>query len=200
MRSNSKQSPFVRPWHIDCRLSKELPDDKPVRGRFLAGVVAGTIAAAVLTYCLWALYSRETLASDIADWHRRIDAKSEETAQLRAVGTAIAADATRVDEIFALIHSPVVVSEFIQEAGRTRPAPVRLDMIELNTGTITLRGGLSESSQRASLLLGQYVADLRASPYFRKLFSSITLTSLDRNDLTGSINFEIMLKLKAETP
>jgi len=200
MRSNSKQSPFLQPWHIDCRLSKELPDDKPVRGRFLAGVLAGSIAAAVLTYSLWALYSRQTLVSDIADWHRRIDANSVETAKLRAVGSALAADATRVDEVFALVRAPLVVSQFIQETGASRPVPVRLDMIELNSGTISLRGGLNESSQRASVLLGQYVADLRAGPYFRRLFSAITLTSLDRNDQTGSINFEITLKLKTDAP
>jgi hypothetical protein len=198
MRTSSKQSPFVQPWHIDCRLSKELPDDKPVRGRFLAGVLAGSLAAIALTYAIWALYSRQTLVNDIADWHRRIDANSAETAKLRAVGAAIAADATRVDEVYALIHAPLVVSDFVRETGRTRPLPVRLDMIELTSGTISLRGKLNESSQQASLLLGKYVADLRAGPYFRRLFSAITLTSLERNDQTGSINFEIMLKLKPE--
>jgi hypothetical protein len=200
MRSNSKQSPYGRPWHVDCRLSKELPDDKPIRGRFLVAVLAGSLAAVTLTFAVWGLYSRQTLAGEIADWNRRIEAKSTETAALRVVGSAIATDATRVDEIYSLIHSPVVVSELIQEAGRTRPQPVRLDMIELNTGTIFIRGGLNESSQRASLLLGQYVADLRASVYFRRMFSAITQTSLERNEQTGAINFEIALKLKAETP
>ena len=200
MRSNSKQSPFLQPWHIDCRLSKELPDDKPVRGRFLAAVVAGSLAAMVLTYALWAAYARQALAGDIADWHRRIETNSTETAKLRAVGAALAADASRMDEIYALVHAPLVVSRFIQETGLTRPAAVRLDMIELNAGTISLRGGVNESSQRASLLLGKYVADLRASAYFRQFFSAIALTSLERNDQTGSINFEITLKLKTEAP
>jgi len=200
MRSNSKQSPFLQPWHVDCRLSKELPDDKPVRGRFVAAVLAGTLAAAALTYTFWTVYARQELAADIADWRQRIEANSAETAKLRAVGAALAADAARVDEAYALIHGPLVVSKFIQEIGRTRPAPVRLDMIELNSGAISLRGGLSESSQRASVILGQYVADLRASPYFRQFFSAMALTTLERNEQTGAINFEITLKLKVETP
>jgi hypothetical protein len=190
----------VQPWHIDCRLSKELPDDKPIRGRFLAGVLVGSLAAVLLTYTLWALYSRQSLLSDIAEWHRRIEANSAENTKLRAVGSALAADASRVDEVYALVRPPLVVSEFVQEAGRSRPLPVRLDMIELNAATVSLRGGLNESSQRASVLLGQYVADLRAGPYFRRLFSAITLTSLERNEQTGSINFEITLKLKGESP
>jgi hypothetical protein len=200
MRSNSKQSPFLQPWHIDCRLSKELPDDKPIRGRFVAGVLAGALAAAVLTYALWAVYDRQNLVSDIADWHRRIDANSAETTKLRAVGSALAADATRLDEAYALIHGPIAVSRFIRETGLTRPVPVRLDMIELNAGTISLRGGLTESSQRASVILGQYVADLRAGAYYRQFFSAIALTSLERNEQTGAINFEITLKLKTDTP
>ncbi|HEY4302156.1 MAG TPA: hypothetical protein VGM73_14875 [Candidatus Didemnitutus sp.] len=198
MASNKASSAFTGPWHVDCRLSKELPDDNPIRMRFLVAVVAGTLAAAALTYLLWAVYSRQTLIADIVASRHRIEAGSAEAANLRTVGSVLASDAARVDDIYAQTRSPITVSEFIEETGRTRPAPIRLDMVEMANGSITLRGGLNESSQRASILLSRYVADLRAGAYFRRLFSSITLTSLDRNEQTGSINFEITLKLKAD--
>jgi hypothetical protein len=198
MASNKVSSAFTGPWHIDCRLSKELPDDKPIRMRFLAAVVAATLAAGSVTYLIWAVYSRQMLISDIATSRHRIEAGSAEAARLRTVGSALASEAARVDDIYAQSRSPITVSEFIQETGRTRPAPIRLDMIELTTGSVTLRGGLNESSQRASVILSRYVADLRGGAYFRRLFSAITLTSLDRNEQTGSINFEITLKLKPD--
>ncbi|HVU18743.1 MAG TPA: hypothetical protein VHD32_17700 [Candidatus Didemnitutus sp.] len=198
MASNKVTSAFTGPWHIDCRLSKELPDDKPIRGRFVAALVAGTLAAASVTWLVWAVYSRETRLSDIAAARHRIEVNNAEANRIRGVGTALAADAARIDDMYVQARAPLTVSEFIQETGRTRPAPIRLDMVELTTGSVTLRGGLNESSQRASVLLSRYVADLRGSAYFRKLFSAITLTSLERNEQTGSINFEITLKLKAD--
>ncbi len=77
---------------------------------------------------------------------------------------------------------------------------VRLEMIESNVGVIYIRGGLRESSQRASALLGRYVADLRADTQIAPLFTSITLSSWERNSSGDTINFEITLKLKPDTP
>lgn len=200
MASNKVTSAFTGPWHIDCRLSKELPDDKPIRGRFVAALVAGTLAAAALTWLVWAVYSRQTRLSEIAAAHHRIEVNGAEAARIRAVGTALATEAARIDDIYAQARAPLIVSDFIQEVGRTRPTPIRLDMVELTAAGVTLRGGLNESSQRASVLLSRYVADLRGAPTFRRLFSAITLTSLERNEQTGSINFEITLKLKGDAP
>jgi hypothetical protein len=200
MSTSSKQSLYVRPWHFDCRLAKELPDDTPVRGRFIANAIAASLAAVALTCVGWAYYSQQSLASDTADWRQRISASSLETTRLRKLTSEALDEAALISQAHALIHSPMVVSEFIQEIGRTRPDAVRIDNIEESSGLMYLRGGLRESSQRGSVLLGRYVAELRANPRLSPIFSSIVLTSLERSETTQSINFGITLKLKSEAP
>ncbi len=200
MPTSSKQSLYIKPWHFDCRLTKELPDDTPVRGRFVANAIAGSFAAIALTCIGWAYYSQQSLASDTADWRQKIAASSLETTRLRKVTSDALDGAARINQAYALIHSPLAVSQFLQEIGRTRPESVRLDIIEQNSGLIYLRGGLRESSQRGSVLLGRYVEELRADSRLSPLFTSIVLTSLERNDVNQTISFEITLKLKSETP
>lgn len=199
MASHSKPSHYVQPWHFDCRLSKELPDDNPVRGRFLAVLFSGTLAAVALFYTGITLYSHSILRSDIAYWQNQIRTNSTQMAELQKVIAAIQSGARRLDEIHKLTSDPLPVSEFIQEIGRSRPANVRIDMVEYHDGVAFIRGGLRESSQRASALLSQYVAELRANPRLRPLFQSISQTSMERNAQAGTISFEINLKLKPAT-
>ena len=200
MASHSKQHAYLQPWHFDCRLSKELPDDNPVRGRFLALLISTTLAAVALFYAGITVYSHVLLRNDIAYWQQQIRSNSVQMAELQKVIATIQAGARRLDDIHKLANTPLPVSDFIQEIGRTRPANVRIDMIEFHDGAAFIRGGLRETSQRASALLSQYVAEMRANPRLRPLFSSITQTSMERNVQNGTISFEINLKLKPATP
>lgn len=199
MASHSKQSHYVQPWHFDCRLSKELPDDNPIRGRFLAVIFAGTVAAIALFYATITLYTHTILRNDISYWENQTRTNSAQMAELEKVIASIQSGARRLDEIHKLTATSLPVSEFIQEIGRSRPANVRIDMIEFHDGTAYIRGGLKESSQRASALLSQYVSELRANPRLRPLFQTISQTSMERNAQTGTISFEINLKLKTAT-
>jgi Tfp pilus assembly protein PilN len=200
MASHSKQSHYLQPWHFDCRLSKELPDDNPVRGRFLASLLAATVAAVALFYAGITVYSRSIVSGEIAYWNQQLDSNRVQLAELERVIAAIQAGSRQLEAIYKLASTPLPVSDFIQEIGRTRPANVRIDMLEYHDGTAFIRGGLRESSQRASALLSQYVAELRANPRLRPLFSSITQTSMERNAQAGTISFEIRLTLKTAAP
>lgn len=200
MASLNKDSHYVQPWHFDCRLSKELPDDNPIRGRFLAGLLACTVAAVALFYAAITLYSRTILRGDIAYWEQQIQMNSAKMAELQKEIAIIQSGARRLDEIYKLSTTPLPVSEFIQEIGRSKPANIRIDMIEFRENLAYIRGGLQESSQKASANLSQYVAEMRANQRLRPLFSSIAQTSMERNTLAGTVSFEITLKLKTATP
>lgn len=199
MASLSKPSHYVQPWHFDCRLSKELPDDNPVRGRFLAILFAATLAAVALFYAGITLYSYSILRQEIAYWENLRLTNRAQMAELNKVIASIQSGARRLEEINKLTATPLPVSEFIQEIGRCRPPNVRIDMIEYHDGAAYIRGGMKESSQRASALLSQYVSELKANPRLRTLFQSISQTGMDRNIQAGTMSFEINLKLKTAT-
>jgi len=146
MANPSKQSYYVQPWHFDCRLSKELPDDNPVRGRFLANLFAGTVAAIALFYAGIMVYSHFILKNEIGYWQLQIRTNSAQMADLQRVISSIQSGAHRLDDIHKLASTPLPVSEFIQEIGRSRPANIRIDMLEFHDGAAFIRGGLRESS------------------------------------------------------
>lgn len=200
MASHSKQPHYLQPWHFDCRLSKELPDHNPVRGRFLANLLAGTFATIALFYAGMTLYYYTVTQNEIAYWQEQIETNSGSMVELQKYISSINAGGRKLDEIHKLTHTALPVSEFIQEIGRTRPANVRIDMIEYHDGTVYIRGGLRESSQRTTAVLSQYVTELRANPRLRPLFSHIVQTSMERNAQASSHSFEINLKLKAANP
>ena len=200
MASHSKQSSYVQPWHFDCRLSKELPDDNPIRGRFLANLFACTIAAIALFYAGITVYSHIMLSNEIAYWEQVKQTNSGQLAELQKVIGSIQTGARRLDDIQKLTVTPLPVLDFIQEIGRNRPANIRIDMLEYHDGAAYIRGGLRESSQRSSALLSQYVTELRANPRLRPFFTVISQTSMERNPQAGTISFEIKLTLKGGAP
>ena len=76
-----------------------------------------------------------------------------------------------------------------------------VDSIDWNDGRVTIRGGLRETSERASLLLGSYVDKLRDDPEIGPNFSSITVTGLNRStEDEQMLGYEISLKLKPRIP
>ena len=200
MANRNRDSQYVRSWHFDCRLSKELPDDNPIRGRFLLSLFACTVAAIAIFYATITLYSNAILRRDIAYWEQLKLTNSPQMAELQKVTNSIQSGARRLNDINKLITTPLPVSDFIQEVGRSRPANLRIDMVEFHDGTAFIRGGLRETPKHASDLLSQYVSELRSNPRVRPLFNTILLSSMEPNPQTGTMSFEISLKIKAATP
>jgi Tfp pilus assembly protein PilN len=200
MASHSKQPHYLQPWHFDCRLSKELPDNNPVRGRFLANLLAGTFATIALFVAGMTLFYYTEKKAELAYWDEQEQLNRATMVELQKFISTINAGGKKLDEIHKLTQTALPVSEFIQEIGRSRPANVRIDMIEYHDGSVFIRGGLRETSQRTTAVLSQYVAELRANPRLRPLFSHIVQTSMERNAQASSHSFEINLKVKAATP
>lgn len=195
MASHSKNPSYLQPWHFDCRLSKELPDDNPVRGRFLANLIAATVAAIALYYAAITLYTYSLTHSEVTDWKQHLETHDVLLGDLQKTITSIQSGARRLDDIHRLTHTPFSISDFIQEVGRTRPANIRIDMIEYQESAVFIRGSLRETSQKTTAVLSQYVGELRANPRLRPLFTQIVQTSMERNSQASTHSFEIILRL-----
>jgi hypothetical protein len=200
MASHSKHAYYLRPWHFDCRLSKELPDDTPVRGRFLANVLAATMAVVVIYYAAINLYAFSISRTEISYWQNHLQQNRAQLEDLQKVIASIQRGGRRLDDVHRLTHTSLPITEFIQEIGRSRPANIRIDMIEYHDNVVYIRGGLRESSQRTTAMLSQYVAELRANPRLKPLFSQIVQTSMERNVQASTHSFEIVLRLQTPAP
>jgi hypothetical protein len=187
---------YQGPWHIDSRLSAQLPNNRLVRRRFFSTAIAAALAASALTFTCWLLYVSNTLASDTVFWTQRIGESQKLYSELNQTTRTLASRATRLDNAYELMGGPFRVSNLILSLGRTRPANMRIDTIEANDAGVAMRGGLREPSEQASRSLRRYVDELRRDPAIGPIFATVALTSLQREDDSDSLAFEITFKLK----
>jgi hypothetical protein len=187
---------YQGPWHIDCRLSAQLPNNKLVRRRFVTTAIASALAASALTLTCWFLYVSHSLASDTVFWSQRISESQGLYNDLNQTSRTLATRTARLDQAFELMGAPYQVSGLILSLGRTRPANMRIDSIEANETGVAMRGGVREPSEQASRSLRNYVDELRRDPAIGPIFTSVALTSLQREDDSDSLAFEITFKLK----
>ena len=191
---------YQGPWHIDCRISAQLPNNKLVRRRFLSTAVAAAFAGSALMLTLWLVYVSHTLTSDTVFWTQRISESQRLYNDLNQTSRTLSSRASKLDAAFDLMGAPYQVSGLILSLGRTRPENMRIDTIESNDNGVVMRGGLREPSEQASRSLRRYVDDLRRDPAIGPLFGNVALTSLQREEESDSLVFEITFKLKKSEP
>jgi hypothetical protein len=189
-----------QPWHMDCRLSAELPNNKLVGRRFLAGAIAGTLAAFAITVTIWQLYVSKSLEADTAYWEEQMGRKQELFVELTRETRTLSERSARLDYAYDLMGAPYEMSDFIINLGRTLPPHMRVDRIEANDQRVALSGGLREPSEEASRTLGRYLDGLRRAPAIGPLFSNIGLTALQREEDSDTLAFEITFKFKTPPP
>jgi hypothetical protein len=187
---------YKGPWHLDCRLSAHLPSNDLIRGRFVANALAATLAAAVMMFTFWLLYSSHSLAVDTAFWEQRMRDNKPQIDALNATTRKLELASDRLDQAYGLVATPFVMSDFILDLGRSRPTSIRIDNLDSNDTGVVMRGSLQEPSEQASRTLGRYVEQLRRDGAIAPYFASITLSSLDRSTSQNAFTFEITFKLK----
>lgn len=186
-------------WHVDCSLVDELPDDRVVSSRFLFNLPFGAVTLAVFVFFGLKLSTDLSLRFEIANSTRRIAESRLEVANIKQMQRDYTVVAAKIELAHSLVKSRLFIYHFTTQLGRTRPESMVINSIESTEYSIVVRGTLGESSERATLLIGQYVDQLTKDPAigprFRK--DGINVTSFDRNRATDQQNFEITFLLGA---
>lgn len=180
MSQNRDPNAAMPHWHLDCRIESELPDDNVVGTRFLINAVFGAVAVAVLLYAGWLSYLDFSIRRQISDWEARIIGNREEVLEVKRMQRDYSAAAAKIDEAHRLIRPQLHVYEFLVNLGKSRPDRMVIDSIEWNDAAITVHGNLRETSQAATLLVGDYVKRLGREEKMAALFREIRLMALDR--------------------
>lgn len=196
MTSKADNNPYFGPWHLDCRLSAQLPSDDLIRGRFLINVIAATLASGVLIFASWQVYVSASLRSEIDFWQGEIASHRRQFAELNLATKKLEQKVARLDEAYNLMVVPYQVSDLIISIGRTRLPRMSIASLNGFAGGVVLRGTLHEPSGPAAQTLRRYVADLRKDPAIGPLFATIALVSLEREENNEIMTFEISCKLK----
>jgi hypothetical protein len=191
---------YQGPWHIDCRLSGNLPSNDLVRSRFMANTIAGTMAAAALMIVCWQLYQGNALRSEISYWTQRIQENQSQADELKALTRTLGEQTAKLDQAYALVANPYVLSDLVMAFGRTRIDRMTIESINGFTGGVVLRGTLRSPSEQATQQLRAYVETLKRDKELAAIFGTVALTSLDRTEGDSALTFEVACKLREAKP
>ena len=196
--SRAKERLFLSPnWHVDCRLIGELPEDSVVGMRFITYAVSCAIAFAAVLFTGWYAYADLTVRRQIEDAEQKIEDDRWEVIEIRRLQRFYEIESKKIESAYSEMRNPILISSFISEVGKTLPERMVVDTIEFTDGRFVIHGRLREASERASLLLGNYLDKLRSNPEVGPHFSSINVTGLDRSlEDEQMMTYAITLHLK----
>jgi hypothetical protein len=188
------------PWHIDCRLSAQLPNNKLIRQRFLTNAVLTALSISAVTVTFWQYYVSNSLSADTSYWEQRMSENKKLFTELNQATRTLRTKSARLDYACDLMEGPYIVSDLVLNLGRSLPPHMRVDKIEASELHMIMSGGLREPSEQASRTMGRYLEELRHATGIGPLFASIKLTSFQREDTSDALTFEITFTLKAVEP
>lgn len=196
MKRNRDPLALSAHWHVDCRLTAELPEDTLIGTRFIVHVAFIAAALAAVVFTGHQAYVMLNLHRQIRDWEQRINDNRAEVRDIQRMQKEYAVEAAKIDQAHALVRPHLYVSELVANLGRTRPERMAIDIIEWNETGVVIRGSLKERSDRATEILGGYIDQLRKDAQIGPLFRDIVLTDLDRGSTGETLRFEIKLTMK----
>ena len=199
MRSKA-ENPYLSPWHLDCRMSAQLPSDNLVTGRFLLNLFTTSLASGVFIFTCWQLYVSNGLSSEIAYWQEQITGHKLQFSELKLATRQLETKVARIDETYKLMGPPYVVSDLVINIGRTRLPKMNFVSINGFANGVVLHGLMHETAGPAAKTLRHYIEELRKDPAIGPLFATIALISLDRDENADALTFEIACKLKVAPP
>ena len=135
---------------MDCRLVVELPEDSVVGVRFMTYAITSAIALAAMLFTGWLAYKDLSLRHMIADAEQREEEDHWDVAEIRRLQRFYEIETKKIEGAYSEMRNPMLISGFVSELGRTLPDRMLVDSIEWADDRVTLRGGLRESSARAS--------------------------------------------------
>ena len=187
------------PWHIDCRMSAQLPSGDLIRRQFISNAVAVSLAACVVILTLWQVYVSGSLRNEISYWEDQVATHKREFADLNVATKQLDAQVARLDAAHDLMGAPYVLSDLLLNLGRTRHPKMSISSINGFANGVVVRGVMHEPSDVAAQTLRRYVDQLRKDPAIGPLFSTIALTSIERGETGETLTFEVACKLKGAT-
>jgi len=137
------------------------------------------------------------LRRQIEEAEQKLEDDRWEVIEVRRLQRFYEIESKKIESAYTEIRNPFLFSSLVSELGRSLPDRMVIDTIEFADGRFVIHGRLREASERASLLLGDYLDKLRSDPELGQHFTSINVTGLDRSlEDEQMMNYAITMHLK----
>ena len=130
-------------WHVDCRLVAELPEDSVVGIRFITYAVSCGIALAVVLFTGWYAYTDFNLRHQIDYATNRLEDDRWEVIEITRLQRFYEIESKKIESAYSEMKTPLLISGFISELGRTLPERMVVDAIDYGDGTFVIDQGVN---------------------------------------------------------
>ena len=202
-KKNNEQSEAEPLWHPNFRNFERLPDTKVVRTTFFVNTAA--IATTLMLALWWGYreYHIRSLAQQVLEAQKQIDDNSKQNKEAIRLSQVFAAEEKKLADAEAFLRAPLPISEFVGLLGQSLPKEILIEALDVRLSEpknqlFVLRGLVAGSRDQASGSASSYIDLLRSHPKLGSVFEPITLEKLAPDGATGTLSFEISMKVKPE--
>lgn len=194
-------APAVAPaWHPNFRNFERLPDTKVVRTNFFINVAAVAIAVLLAGFVGWREFQTATSRSLAATAQSNIDQRKKQSDEGLRLTKLFNDEDKKFAEAATFSAASLKPTELFSILGDTLPAEIQIEFIDYRPNDTdarcTVRGLAAGSKDQASGSASNYVELLRTQPRFAEVFASVNLTTINTDPRTGTLAFELVMKLK----
>lgn len=198
-KSETAAVPLLPPWHPNFRNFERLPDIKVVRTTFFINGAAIAIALVAVTFFGIQEYNLHDLHSQLDQAQARIDRNKKGSDQAVALFKKFQAEETKIKEVDEFVKSKPAVSDLFLHLGQTLPPNIALDSLDVRDTGLSIRFTVRGASDAASGYANAYLEQLRGDKEMAR-FDDFQFASSARNNTTGRITVEFILRLKGAAP
>lgn len=190
-------------WHPNFRDFERLPDTKVVRTTFFVNTAAIAITLMLTIWWGYREYHIRSLAQQIVEAQKQIDDNSKQNKEAIRLSQVFATEEKKLTDAENFLRSPLSISEFVGILGQSLPREILIEALdarlsEAKSRMFVLRGLVAGTRDQASGSASSYIDLLRSHPKLGTIFDPITLERLAPDGATGTLSFEISMKVKPE--
>lgn len=198
---NKKNSEKIRlelpAWRTNFRNYAALPDTKAVRTSFFVNALLVFVALGLVLAFGFQEYRLAGLRAETAIWVSQNNRNSVASNKAVAVYKKFQAEEKKIVELNVFLKGQkLVLSDFLIRLGQTKPAGIVFVNIECRESGAVIKGYAQGASGQATGAASVYEKQLREDAEISAVFSTVSMTNVNRDAQAGRLNFEIILNYK----
>jgi len=196
-KSEQSQAGLVAAWHPNFRNRDRLPDTKVIRTYFFVNFTAIVVVLCIALSFWYQEYQLNGLERQVADWQTQIAQNKKAATEAVALSKKFGAEEKKIRELDAFLQQRLVLSQFLIHLGKSLPAELVIDGIDVRENGLDLRGTAAGSPVEATVHISAYVELLQQDRYFKDIVETKDVKQdVKRDQASGRVTFDLFMRYK----
>ncbi len=196
-KSDQSQARLISAWHPNFRNRERLPDTKVVRTYFFVNFTAVMLVLCLALGVWYQEYRIGVLDHQVTDWQVQIAQNQKSAVEAVALSKKFAAEEKKIRELGVFLQRRLVLSQFMVHLGKSLPAALVIDAVDIRETGANLRGTAAGSPVEATGRTSAYVELLQHDSYFKDIVETKDVTQdVRRDQASGRVTFDLFMRFK----